>query len=178
MADMGIYDFLSKLKGGGARPNLFRVMLSFPLGVIETGTETESLSFLCKAASLPAATVGVIEVPFRGRQVKLPGDRTFEEWAITVINDTDFQIRNAFERWSSTINKHRENVGETVPQNLMSKATIEQLDRSGAVIKSYDMVGIWPSQVAAIEVSAESTDAIEEFAVNIQYQFWESNTTS
>lgn len=178
MVEMAVYDFLANLKGGGARPNLFRVVMSFPIFSQETGEESKTLAFLCKGAQLPSALVGPIEVPFRGRQVKIPGDRTFEEWTITVINDVDFQIRNAFERWSNEINQHRVNNGPNNPQEIMSNARVEQLDNKGDIVKTYEMVGVWPSEVGTIEMSYESTDEIEEFPVILQYQFWESSTTS
>lgn len=175
---MAVYDFLANMKGGGARPNLFRVVMSFPTFSQDTGEESRTLSFLCKGAQLPEATVGSIEVPFRGRQVKLPGDRVFAEWTITVINDIDFQIKNAFERWGNQINQHRENLGVNNPQEIFSNAKIEHLDNQGNIVKSYEMVGIWPSEVGAIEVSYDSTDEIEEFPVVLQYQFWEADTTT
>lgn len=178
MVEMAVYDFLANMKGGGARPNLFRVVMAFPLFAQATGEESKTLSFLCKGAQLPESVVGQIEVPFRGRQVKIPGDRVFAEWTITVINDTDFQIKKAFERWSNEINQHRENLGPNNPQEIMSNARIDHLDNKGVIIASYEMVGIWPSEVGAIEMSYESTDEIEEFPVILQYQFWESDTTT
>lgn len=174
---MRIDDFKAKLQGGGARPNLFRIILPFPTYAV-VGGETSELSFLCKGAQLPAATIGVIEVPWRGRQVKIAGDRTFEEWTITVINDTDFLIKNAFERWSNQINEHLENTGLINPTDYESSAVIEQLDRNENVLKRYSMVGMWPSEVSSIEVSMDSTDEIEEFTVTLQYQYWTSDTTT
>jgi hypothetical protein len=105
-------DFKAKLKGGGARPNLFRAIVNFP-GY--AGGDVELTSFMCKAAQLPASIMNVIEVPFRGRQLKLAGDRTFEPWEITILNDTDFTVRNAMERWMNGMNAHSENVGLTNP---------------------------------------------------------------
>ena len=98
-----INDFKAKLAGGGARPNQFKVTMPFP-GYAQVGGEIEDLAFLCRATVIPAMTVGNINVPFRGRQIKIAGDRTFEDWNVTVINDTDFKLRNAFERWQNGIN--------------------------------------------------------------------------
>lgn len=178
MVQMSITDFQAQLKHGGARPNLFRVVMAFPSFAIESGTESNKMEFLCKSAQLPSATMGIIEVPFRGRQLKIPGDRTFEEWTITVINDNDFAIRNAFERWSDKLNSMRGNIGVNNPSEIMANATVEQLDQTGEIAKAYDMIGIFPSEVSAIELSYESTDEIEEFTVTLQYQFWESLTTN
>ena len=103
MAILGVDDFKSKLRGGGARPNLFKATVNFPA---YAGGDVELTSFLCKAAQLPASVMNVVEVPFRGRQLKVAGDRTFETWTVTIINDTDFNTRNAMERWMNGINAH------------------------------------------------------------------------
>lgn len=178
MPDIQIYDFLSNLKGGGVRSNMFNVTMSFPLGAIATGTEMQTMTMLCKAASIPASTLGVMEIPFRGTTVKIPGDRSFSEWSVTILNDTDFQIRNAFERWSNLIKQHRSNKSAENPVDLMTKAVVEQLDRNGEVIKTYEFNGVWPAEVASIDLSWDSTDSLQEFAVTLQYLFWESDTTS
>lgn len=179
MVEMAVYDFLANLKGGGARPNLYRVVLPFPVFAIATGEESKTLGFLCKAASLPASTMGVISPNFRGRKVHIPGDRTFEDgWKITILNDTDFQIRNAFERWSNEMNQHRANHGAENPQSIMSSAKIEQLNHQGDIIKTYEMVGVWPSDVASIGMGYDRENSIEEFDVTLQFQFWESDTTT
>ena len=109
-----ITDFVSKLKGGGARANQFKVTLPFP-GYAAVGGETESMAFLCTSTQLPASTLGEITIPFRGRNVYLAGDREFAEWTTTIINDTDFSIRNAIERWSNGINNHSDNEGLVNP---------------------------------------------------------------
>ena len=112
MAILGVDDFKSKLRGGGARPNLFKATVNFP-GY--AGGDVELTSFLCKAAQLPASVMNVVEIPFRGRQLKIAGDRTFESWTVTVLNDTDFNVRNAMERWMNGINAHQANTGLTNP---------------------------------------------------------------
>lgn len=175
MAILGVDDFKSKLVGGGARPNLFKATVNFPA---IAGGDVELTSFLIKGAQLPASTIGAINVPFRGRQVLIAGDRTFEPWTITVINDTDFKVRNAFERWMNSINQHRANTGLTNPIDYQADMQVAQLDKAGNEVKVYNFRGTFPTAVSAIDLSYESTDAIEEFTVELQVQYWESDTTS
>lgn len=175
MAVLGVDDFKAKLSGGGARANLFKATVNFPA---YAAGDVELTSFMCKGASLPASTVGNITVPFRGRQVQVAGDRTFEPATLTIINDTNFAVRNAFERWMNGINQNRTNTGLTNPTDYQADVIIEQLDKSGLVIKSYFLRGCFPTNVAAIEVSYDSENAIEEFTVEMQVQYWDSGTTS
>ena len=175
MAILGVDDFKSKLVGGGARPNLFKATINFPA---YAGGDVELTSFMCKAAQLPGSTVGVIPVPFRGRILQLAGDRTFEPWTITIVNDTNFKVRNAFERWMNGINQHNNNTGLTNPVQYQADMIVEQLDKSGVIVKRYDFRGTFPSAMSGIEVSYDSTDSIEEFQVELQVQYWESNTTT
>ena len=175
MATLGVDDFKSKLIGGGARANLFKATVTYP-GY--AGGDTELTSFMCKGAQLPASTIGQIDIPFRGRQLKIAGDRTFENWSITILNDAKMEVRNAFERWMNGMNEHVNNTGLSNPTDYQADMTIEQLDRSGTVTKSYTIRGAYPISVAAIDLSYESNDAIEEFTVDLAYQYWESNTTS
>lgn len=167
--------FKSKLIGGGARPNLFKATITFP-GY--AGGNTELTSFLVKGAQLPGSTVAQIDVPFRGRQLKIAGDRTFENWTITVINDAAMEVRNAFESWMNGMNEHSGNTGLTNPLDYQTDMTIEQLDRAGEVTKAYKVRGAFPVNVAAIDLSYDSSDQIEEFTVELAYQYWESNSTS
>lgn len=175
MAILGVDDFKSKLVGGGARPNLFKATINFPA---YAGGDVELTSFLVKAASLPASTINTIQVPFRGRQLQIAGDRTFEPWAITIINDTDFKIRNAFERWMNGINQHNANTGLTNPVDYQADMQVAQLDKAGNEVKVYNFRGTFPTAVSTIELSYDSSDQIEEFQVELQVQYWESNTTS
>ena len=117
-------------------------------------------------------------VPFRGRQLQLAGDRTFEAWTITIINDTGFEVRNAFEQWSNGINSHNGNTGLSNPTDYQADAIIEQLDKEGNTTKTYDFRGLWPSNIGAIDVSYESADTIQEFTVELQVQYWESTGTT
>ena len=175
MAILGIDDFKSKLTGGGARANMFKVTANFPS---YAGGDVELTSFLCKAAQLPASILAPVEVPFRGRKLIMAGDRSFEPWNITVINDTDFAVRDAFERWSNGINQHNANSGLANPTDYMADMIVEQLDKEGNAVKRYDFRGTFPTNISAIELSYENENAIEEFTVELQVQYWESNTTS
>ena len=177
--------FKSILAGGGARPNLFEVTISdFPGYTDAVG---EDIKFLCKGAQLPESTVGLVEVPFRGRTFKVAGDRTFAPWSITVINDTDFAIRNAMETWMQTIAQYKDGSGSTDPGDYMREATVSQLLRdksdmgktSGAGTESsrtdagqYKFYDIWPTSVSAIDLSYDSSDVIEEFTVEFQVNYW------
>jgi len=190
--------FKSKLAGGGARPNLFEVEIpSFPTAagsnVWRTGDNQEAdlFKFMCKAAQLPASNVSPIEVPFRGRTLKVAGDRTFDTWSVTVINDENFLIRNAFEEWMQGISKNSNNTGATDPGSYMTNALVHQLGRgadngiesssnSGAVngsaitpLKTYTFFDIFPTNISAIDLSYDSSDTIEEYTVEFQVQYWE-----
>ena len=175
MAILGVDDFKSKLRGGGARPNLFKATVNFPAMLVEM---LNSLRSSVKAAQLPASVMNVIEVPFRGRQLKIAGDRTFEAWTVTVLNDTDFNVRNAMERWMNGINAHQNNTGLTNPLDYQADLVVEQLDRDETVVKTYNFRGCFPTNVAAIDVAYETVDTVEEFTVEFAVQYWESNTTS
>ena len=168
-------DFKAKLIGGGARANLFKATLTFPA---YAAGDTELAQFMCKAAQLPASVIGQIDVPYRGRQLKIAGDRIYENWTVTIINDTGFEIRDAFERWQNGINEHVSNTGLVNPVDYQTDMAIEQLDKDGTTKKLYTIRGAYPVNISAIDVSNESTDTIEEFTVELAYQYWESNTTT
>ena len=175
MAILGVDDFKAKLKGGGARANLFKATINFP-GY--AAGNVELTSFMCRAAQLPASTLNAIEVPFRGRQLKIAGDRTFETWTTTIINDTDFGTRNALERWMNGINSHTTNIGFTNPQTYQADLLVDQLDKDESILKRYVFRGCFPTNISSIELSYDTQDAIEEFTCEFQVQYWESNTTS
>jgi hypothetical protein len=174
---LNVDNFKANLTGGGARPNLFKVICTLPPGVA-TGLNLSEASFMIKAASLPPSTLAAIEVPFRGRQLKVAGDRTFENWSITVINDNSMSVRNAFERWSDRINANKQNTGILSPRDYQADMIVQQLDRQNRVVKQYTMRGAWPVTVSNIELNYETTNQIEEFTVELAYQYWESNTTA
>ena len=172
--DRTLEQFKGRMLGGGARPNLF---------------ECESTRFLVKAAVLPASNLGIIDVPFRGRNLKIAGDRTFDPWTITVINDIDFNIRTSFERWMNIINKHEDNAGLIDPFAYQRDALVKQLGRAAVngnvptsdttlpVLKQYKFYGVFPTAVSDISLSYDSSDTIEEFTVDLQVQWWDALDT-
>ena len=170
-----ITDFKSKLTGGGARSNLFEVELAFPSAVSVEGINDilNKARFLVKTAALPASNIAPIEIPFRGRVLKIAGDRTFDTWSITVLNDTDFSIRSAFEKWMNFINKVSDNTGSTNAEDYQADAYVYQLDRSGETLRKYHFFDVFPTQVAPIELSYDSA-GIQEFTVELQVQWWEA----
>ena len=169
-----ITGFKSKLAGGGARPNLFEVELAFPDALSIDNDVKEKSRFLVKAASLPASNIAPIDINFRGRILKIAGDRTFDTWTITVMNDVDFAIRNAFELWMNQINKLSDNTGTTNPAEYQPDAYVHQLDRDGSTLRTYKFHDVFPTNISAQDLSYETTDTIEEFTVELQVQWWEA----
>ena len=159
--------------GLGVRPNLFQVTLHYP----NTINQGRTAHFLAKAAQLPASTLGSIDVPYRGRVIKVPGDRTFAEWTVTILNDEGFTNRNALEVWMNGINQHQANI-QGIGIELYGSADVKQLNRSGGIIKTYEFVDIWPSEVAAVDLAFDTNDAVQEYTVTFQIQFWQAITTS
>ena len=150
--------------------------LAFPsiVGVQDENEVIENSRFLVKAAALPASTVAPIDIPFRGRILKIAGDRTFETWTITVLNDTSFSIRSAFEKWMNTINKLDNGTGETDPALYQVDAKVHQLDRDGATLRKYVFKDIFPTNISAIDLNYETTDTIQEFTVEMQVHYYEA----
>ena len=188
----GISAFKSKLTGGGARPNLFEVDVTFPgtinLGIQGDGTgsfDSDRFRFLCKAAALPASNVAPIDVPFRGRILKVAGDRTFDTWTVTVINDEDFNHRRAFEAWMQNIAQYGDHSGLTDPSSYMGQATVYQLGRTAStqqqssdsnvnsnILAQYKFVDIFPTNISQIDLSYDTSDTIEEFTVEFQINYY------
>lgn len=169
---MNIQFFASQLKNGGARPTLFEVQ-----GSIGAEGQVPQTPFLVEAASLPASSLGVITVPYRGRQIKMPGDRRYADWSIQIINDGEFKLRNSFEAWVNTIQSAQGNKSDAnnhTPYNtpIYCDWQVNQLDRTGAPIKSYLFVGCFPVEVGAIELSSGASDEIERFAVTMAYSYF------
>jgi len=171
-----IADFKAQMIGGGARPNQFRVELTFPsyvtLGVI-AGARAQ---FLCKAAQLPGSTVENLSVLYRGRPVNFAGERTFQPWQISIYNDTTFGIRNSLEQWQSGIQNYNGTNGRTNPTDYQVDLTVHQLDRNGASIKSYKFHDAYPTNISAVGLDYEQQNAIEMFDVEFTYNFFTSNT--
>ena len=171
----------STLKGGGARPNLFQVNLtSFPGGA---DYDSDEFSILCKAAQLPASNIASIDVPFRGRIFKVAGDRTFDTWTVTVINDNDFKIRTAMEAWMQFTGQYADGSGATDPASYQVNADVIQFARQATALnkvdttglanaKQYRFYGIFPTNISAIDLSYDTGDTIEEFTVEFQVQYW------
>jgi hypothetical protein len=175
-----ISNFKTAMTGGGARPNLFEVEITtLPSGI---AWDAADFKFLCKAAQLPGQTIGAIEVPFRGRTFKVAGDRSIDPWTVTIINDEDFKYRNAFEAWSELIAKLDTNIGATLPDAYMRNAKVYQLGRGSrasstdntgtenVVLKEYEFIDIFPTSISPIDLSYDSSGAIEEFTVEFQVQ--------
>jgi len=184
-----IDQFKSRLTGGIARPNLFEVVLAFPDGVVDSDVSDIDVKsrFLVKAAALPASNIAPITVPFRGRQLKIAGDRTFDEWTITVINDTDFAIRSSFERWMNSMSKVSDNAGNVNPEDYTRDAYVYQLGRAPVaagsqtsdqnlpILRTYKFYSVFPTNVSQIDLSYDQSDAVEEFTVTLQVQWWEAD---
>ena len=180
-----IDDFKANVASDFARPNLFQVDLAFPSGIINNASLVRLGKFTVRAANLPSSQIGVIEVPFRGRTLKIAGDRPFEPWTITVMFDSKFKLRAAFEKWASSIQGYAENF--TVARGLgdrddstgyFADMTVQQLSRdiragkAPKVLKAYRFYNVFPSNIAAIDLDYGSNDAVEEFTVELQVQYW------
>jgi len=192
--ERSIDSFKSRLVSGGARPNLFEVEMDFPsgVGIFDDEIDNTRHRMMIKGAQLPASNIAEVIVPFRGRQLKVAGDRRFDPWTITVINDADFKLREAFERWSNYIIKVSDGSGTINPTDYFADWRVNQLGRaqtdlntrgenSGAtlpVLRRYNMKGCWPSAVSGIELSYDTADTIEEFQVTLQVQWWEAYDAS
>ena len=182
-----ITDFRDRLIGGGARPNMFEVNIDLPDQLSKDKNRDENMRFLIKAAEIPAANIGNIPVPFRGRVLPVAGDRTFEPWTVTIINDASFDLRRVFEEWSNLINDLEFDVGDINPFDYQKSAQVFQLSRqsqgSGAksggnqgntiqTLRTYNFEGIYPNVVSAIPLDYGATDQIEEFQVTFNYLYW------
>ncbi len=180
-----ITNFRDRLVGGGARPNFFEVNITLPESVSKFADVDTDMRFMIKAAEIPAANIGNIPVPFRGRVLPVAGDRTFDPWTVTIINDTSFNIRDAMEQWSNSINDLQFDGGITNPANYQTDAFVTQLgrvnDNSGRLsngsdnmqqIRVYKFFGIYPNAVSSIPLDYGATDSLEEFQVTFNYIYW------
>ena len=176
-----VAEFRSQMTGDGARPNLFSVSLVFPADVEGGQTAGQKVTFMAKTAQLPGSTVGTVPVYYFGREMKFAGNRTFTDWTIQIINDEDFVIRNSLESWMNSINSHAGNVrnGAAInPSSYTVDAEVIQYGKTGNELKRYKFVGMFPQDVAPIDLDWGSNDTIEEFSVTFAYQYWEAETTS
>jgi hypothetical protein len=176
-----VAEFRSNMIGDGARPNLFQVSLTFPTIVPNSSAAGQKTTFMAKTAQLPGATVNSFPVFYFGRELKFAGNRTFADWSLQIINDEDFIVRNAMESWMNSINSHATNVrnGAAVsPSNYSVDAEVTQYGKAGEALKTYKFVGLFPVDLAPIDLDWGSNDSIEEYSVTFAYQWWEAVTTS
>ena len=176
--------------GLGARANLFNVSLLLPLETTQVtangqtayeGPATQpgdALNILVKAAQVPAFTLGTIEVPYKaGRRIKLPGDRTFADWTITVINDEDHNARRAFTAWINLISRgNYESAKKSIAKSYYADLTVSQLKGNNVTQRVYKLFGAFPTDVSAVDLSMDSTDTLSEFTVTFQYQYLVAGT--
>lgn len=177
-----VNEFRGALVGDGARPNLFNVSLVFPGNISPNGAVAgQQVQFFAKAAQLPGSTVGTVPMYYFGRELKFAGNRTFADWTLQIVNDEDFNIRAALEEWMNGLNAHVQNLRDpsAVSQlNYSSDALVTQYGKSGDILKQYNFVGLFPVDVAPIDLDWGTNDSIEEYSVTFAYQYWESDTTS
>lgn len=159
---------------GGARPSLFNVFLSVPAGIGIDNVSVDKFRFVCRTAELPQSEVGSIDIPYFGRRIKVAGERNFASWAVTVMNDEDFSVRAMFEAWSNAINRMVANVRDPALSAEQYKVDLEviQYAKDGSTIRSYQLIGAFPTAVGAIQLGWESQNAIEEFGVSFEYDYW------
>jgi hypothetical protein len=164
---------------GGARPSLFEVFLRIPDGVAADAASADKFRFTCRAAQLPAATIGNVEVPYFGRRIKLAGDRVFADWAVTVMNDEDFLVRSMFEKWSNSLNRLEANIRDTAyagsENAYKTDLSVIQYGKDGKILRSYDIIGAFPTTVDAIALDWDSQNQIETFGVTFSYDYWLPN---
>lgn len=176
-----VASFRSNMIGDGARPNLFQVNLNFPAIASNGPLAGQKATFMAKAAQLPGSSVGTVPVYYFGRELKFAGNRTFPDWTLQIINDEDFIIRNSLESWMNSINSHQGNVRSAQasnPSGYTVDAKVTQFGKTGDVLKEYSFIGLFPIDVAPIDLDWGSNDTIEEYSVTFAYQYWTAETTS
>lgn len=167
-----INEIRANLTLGGARPSLFQVTITNPVNRVAD----LKVPFLVRTAQIPASNLGLIEVPYFGRRIKIAGDRRFDPWTVTVINDEDFLIRNAIEQWSNAINSYEGNqtqLASGAPALYKSQATVTHFGKAGEILRVYQFNGIYPETIAQIDLDWATTDSLEEFQVTFQYDSFE-----
>jgi hypothetical protein len=162
-----VNEFRGALINGGARPSLFQVQ------ILQLGVDTR---FMVQAAQIPASVVGVVDVPYFGRKVRVAGDRTYEDWQVTVINDENFSVRTALEDWQGTINQAIGNLRvSSSPESYKKNALVTQYGQAGETIAQYEFVGMFPTNISAIGLDWNNTDQIETFDVTFTFDYWLKN---
>ncbi len=173
---VSVNEFVAQFTGGGARPNHYMVRFNFPPG-IEEG-DSDKKSFLCKAASLPESTIGIVNVPFMGRSVKVAGDKEFADWTVTMLSDTDMNGRKSFEKWMALLNGHLTNLSlVNAPLLYYSTLSVDLLSRDSSVIYTVNMVGCFPTNVGEISLGYDNNDSIAEYTVTFAVNYWTSDAT-
>jgi len=159
---------------GGARPSLFNVFMSVPAGLGLDNVSVDKFRFVCKTAELPESVISSIDVPYFGRKIKVAGERAFADWSVSVINDEDFSVRAMFEAWSNALNRLVSNVRDPAISAEQYKVDLDivQYGKDGSTLRSYQLIGAFPTQISGIALSWESASAIEEFTVNFAYDYW------
>ena len=181
MASSNVSSFIQRV-GQGVKPNMFMVDVNFPGALSKSADDLETTNIMCKSAALPGSNLGVIEVPFRGRTVKIAGDRTFDTWTVTFFNDKDFKLRAFFEEWANKINTHEANTSELLVPNSSTGYTadlkVKQLEKddttTGSVLRQYTLFYCFPTNVSQIDLAYDSNDQIEEFTVEWQYSYFKA----
>lgn len=176
-----VAEFRSQLVGDGARPNLFSVSLAFPTVAVGGVAASEKTTFMAKTSQLPGSTIGMVPVYYFGRELKFPGNRTFADWSLQIINDEDFSIRNSLESWMNAINQHSRNVRNPGAANSLGysvDAFVTQFGKTGSALKKYKFIGLYPVDLNPIDLDWGQNDSMEEYAVTFAYQWWETDTTS
>ena len=181
MASSNVSSFIQRV-GQGVKPNMFMVDVNFPGALSKSADDLETTNIMCKSAALPGSNLGVIEVPFRGRTVKIAGDRTFDTWTVTFFNDKDFKLRAFFEEWANKINTHEANTSELFVPNSSTGYTadlkVKQLEKddttTGSVLRQYTLFYCFPTNVSQIDLAYDSNDQIEEFTVEWQYSYFKA----
>ena len=181
MASSNVSSFIQRV-GQGVKPNMFMVDVNFPGALSKSADDLETTNIMCKSAALPGSNLGVIEVPFRGRTVKIAGDRTFDTWTVTFFNDKDFKLRAFFEEWANKINTHEANTSELFTPNNSTGYTadlkVKQLEKddttTGSILRQYTLFYCFPTNVSQIDLAYDSNDQIEEFTVEWQYSYFKA----
>ena len=181
MASSNVSSFIQRV-GQGVKPNMFMVDVNFPGSLSKSADDLETTNIMCKSAALPGSNLGVIEVPFRGRTVKIAGDRTFDTWTVTFFNDKDFKLRAFFEEWANKINTHEANTSELFVPNSSTGYTadlkVKQLEKddttTGSILRTYTLFYCFPTNVSQIDLAYDSNDQIEEFTVEWQYSYFKA----
>ena len=176
-----VTEFRANMIGDGARPNLFSVSLVFPTIATNAVAAGQKTSFMAKSAQLPGSSVGTVPMFYFGRELKFAGNRTFAQWSLQIINDEDFIIRNSLESWMNAINSHSGNLRNAAAASSSGytvDALVTQYGKTGNTLKQYKFVGLFPIDLGAIDLDWGSNDAIEEYSVTFDYQWWESVPTT